>query len=387
MKKVLMIMNAHGGLYLFRKEIIQELLGRGFMITVALPYGENVEKITRMGCDFIDISIKRHGKNPMGDIGLFIRCYKAIKRMNPDMVLTFNIKPNIYGNIACRLQKTPCISNITGIGVMQQGGQLQKLLLFMQRVAFKKSVCVFFQNEANFALYRSKKVVINQGRLVPGSGVNLENFVEAKYPSVERAVRFLTIARLDAEKGYDVLFAAVRAMKGARVEFHVIGPSEDDAYLGQLEALKEEYSVIYHGSLTQEEVRDHIAACHCLIHPTQYGEGMANVILESAATARPVIATDIPGCREAVDDGVSGYLFPRGDAAALTDRIRHFISMPWDEKREMGLAGRRKMEREFDRRVVVDAYMEEIEKVAAGDYYENDVPKIIQQKGGASPLA
>jgi galacturonosyltransferase len=349
-------------IYNLRNELIIRLIKEGYQVTVCGSGGSLAQSFKNMGCDFEELQVNRRGKNPFSDLRVFFQYLRIIKRQKPNVVLTYTIKPNIYASIVCRILKIPYINNVTGIAVTGSDGFLQNALFFMQKLALKKSACVFFQNEKNYSLYREKNIVNTQGRLIPGSGINLEKFKTVEYPAESGALKFVSIARIRKEKGFDELFTAIRAMEKNAAEFHVIGPCEVEAYIKELERLRQEgFPVIYHGGRTQEEVLDMIGECHCLIHPS-HSEGMANVILESAATARPVIASDIPGCHEAVEEGVTGYLFECRNVAALIEKIERFMSLSWEQKRDMGLAGRRKMEAEFDRNIVIDAYMEEINK-------------------------
>jgi len=202
--------------------------------------------------------------------------------------------------------------------------------------------------------------------LLPGSGVNLSLHELEPYAPDGGVVRFITVSRLRQDKGFDELFAAIRSVCAVRddVEFHIVGWYEDETYRDVVLEMQEHYPVTMHGSVSQERVHDLIAQSHCLIHPSHH-EGMANVLLESSAAGVPSLASDIPGCREAIDDGVTGFVVPVRDAAALASRIERFADLPWAERHEMGLAARRKMEAEFDRKQVVERYVEEIRGVTA----------------------
>ncbi|MCL2426034.1 MAG: glycosyltransferase family 4 protein [Oscillospiraceae bacterium] len=363
MARILVTAAVARSIYKFRSELLDRLVNDGYQVTVCCDSDHvSPEYFDSMGCDYKRIKVGQQGKNPLDDIKLFFQYMRILRSEKPDVVLTYTVKPNIYASIASRWLKIPYINNVTGLGVIGNKGFLQKILFVMQKFALSKSSCVFFQNESNLSLYRSEKIVRNQFKLIPGSGVNIKKYHAADYPSENTLVKFITVARIRKDKGIDELFAAVRVLKEYSVEFHIVGPCEDKAYIGIMNKLQQDYPVIYHGQLTQEQVHEMIIQQHCLIHPS-HSEGMANVILESAACARPVIATNIPGCREAVDDGETGYLYPVKDADALTERIKHFVERSWEEKQDMGFAGRRKIEIEFDRNIVVNAYLEEIKKV------------------------
>ncbi|MCL2088613.1 MAG: glycosyltransferase family 4 protein [Oscillospiraceae bacterium] len=344
---------------LFRLELIERLIAENYRVVVSCTDGPLVQRLRAAGCEHQRIKINRRGRNAFGDISVFLQYLRIIKKTRPDIVLTYTVKPNIYASLACRLLRTPYINNITGLGVIGQKGIMQKLLFMMQRVAFKRSSCVFFQNQSDYDLYRSQRICGGFTRLIPGSGVNVSRFVPTEYPSDQHGLRFLTVGRIRRDKGYDDLFAAVKMIN--RHEFHIAGAVEDGSYAKKTADIEREYPVVYHGPLEHEEIRELIAQSHCLIHPS-HSEGMANVVLESASSARPVIASDIPGCRESVEDGATGYLYPSGDVAALAMMIERFASLPHEQRRQMGLAGRKKIESEFNRNIVIDAYMEEITK-------------------------
>ena len=277
-------------------------------------------------------------------------------------ILTYTIKPNIYGGMAAISRKVSYIVNITGLGTaVEHSGVLQCITLFLYRLALRRVDCVFFQNEANRSFFVKHHIATGKYRLIPGSGVNLSYFIPLPYPQESGPVRFNFISRLMKQKGIEEYFAVARYFRERRddVEFHVLGGCEEN-YTEELEQLQRDGIIIYHGQ--QKDVRPFIGQSQCLIHPTYYPEGMSNVILESAASARPVIATRRPGCMEAVNDGETGFLFPERDTEALIDCVKRFLAMSNDERKQMGLAARHKMEREFDRQMIVDAYMDEIAK-------------------------
>ncbi|MDR0890158.1 MAG: glycosyltransferase family 4 protein [Oscillospiraceae bacterium] len=358
MSNILLIANVDRTIYKFRRELVTRLVEEGHSVAICCAESGLTSHLISLGCQFIPLNMSRKGTNPLADFGVLKQLVKILKKQKPDVVLTYTVKPNIYGSLACRLRRIPCLSNITGLGVMEKKGLLARFMLLFQKVAMRKTRCVFFQNEGNLEVYTKQGIVRDNWRLLPGSGVNLEKHAVAQYPT-DGKVRFLTIARVRPDKGYDELFALIRATKAANVEFHLCGACEDDAYMQEIEKLRESHCVVFHGEIIQEAVKDLIADCHCLIHPS-YHEGMANVILESAAMARPVIASDIPGCREGVENGVTGYLFSCRNADDLIRKVDAFLALPYEDRRQMGQAGRAKMEREFDRNIVIEAYMEEI---------------------------
>jgi glycosyltransferase involved in cell wall biosynthesis len=356
--KILVLANDLTGLYSFRRELLKKL-AENHEVICALPEDGSSEKLKDIGCDFIDITINKRGINPVKD-ALLLRKYTALfKQIKPDAVLTYTTKPNIYGGLVSRMFNVPYISNITGLGsAVEKEGWLQKLLLTMYKSALKKSACVFFQNEMNRKMMIEKKIVQTRYRMIPGSGVNLEHFQPLKYPDTS-TINFLFVGRIIKEKGIDQYFDAAEYLKEKYpyVTFHMVGHLIE----GEPSRLKELINkgiINFHGP--QEDVRKFYSFTHCTIHPTFYPEGMSNVLLESAASARPAIATDRPGCREIIENNLNGFLIKEQDSSDLIEKIEKFLSLNFKEKQKLGEFGRKKVEREFDRCKVIAAYTEEI---------------------------
>lgn len=359
MKKVLILVNHDVVIYNFRLEIVEKLLEENYEVYISSPYGERIDDLIKLGCTYIETSISRHGTNVVEDFKLILNYRKILKTIKPDMVLSFTIKPNIYGGIACRLLNIPYIANITGLGTaVEKEGIMQKVTVGLYKVAFKKIKCVFFQNEENQQFFFDRKIALGKHRLIPGSGVNLNRFPLLEYPS-DGKIRFVFISRIMKEKGIDYyLEAAVYIReKYPNTEFHICGFCEE-AYEDKLKEYEDKGIIIYHGMVRNviEVLRD----THCTIHPTYYPEGMSNVLLESAACGKPIITTNRSGCREIIVEGSNGFIVQQKDSRDLIKKIEQFLSLSYEEKRNMGLEGRKKMIREFDRKIVVDAYIAKI---------------------------
>lgn len=362
--KVVILANKDAGLLNFRQEVVISLLDRNYNVTVSVPLGNRIDEIKALGCKVDIAKISRRGMNPAEDLKLLRYYLRLLKREKPDVVLTYTIKPNIYGGLACVIKGIPYIVNITGLGTaVERPGILQTLTINLYRIAMRKASCIFFQNEGNRSFFVDKNIRKDIHRLIPGSGANIKKFQPAAYPTSD-PIKFLFISRIMKEKGIEEYFAAAKHFRKLRndVEFHILGACEED-YLPQLTELDSQGIVKYHG--VQKDVRPFLVEASCLIHPTFYPEGMSNVILEAASTARPVITTCRHGCMEAVDDGVTGFLFEERNTQGLIAQIGKFLAMPVDARAEMGRKARSKMEREFDRQIVVDAYLDEIDKIKA----------------------
>lgn len=359
MSKILFLVNHDVVIYNFRLEIVERFLAEGHQVVISSPYGEKIDNLITLGCQIRPITIFRHGMNPVQELKLLWNYIKLIKTEKPDIVLTFTIKPNIYGGMACTFLGVPYVVNITGLGTaVEKRGIVQKITVTLYRLALTKAQKVFFQNTENQQYFVEKKLALGKHALLPGSGVNLKHFSVLEYPT-EETIEFAFISRIMKEKGTDHYLKAAEYIRGKypNTRFHVCGFCEQD-YEQRLQQLHDQGIIIYHGMI--RDVRTVIAKTHCTIHPTYYPEGMSNVLLESAACARPLITTDRAGCREVIVNGVNGLVVKQQDTQDLINKIEEFLMLSWEEKKAMGLAGRAKVEKEFDRQIVVDKYMDEI---------------------------
>ena len=371
--KVLILANNSVGLFKFRKELLEALLASKHEVFISLPNGDFIDDMQQMGCHFTETEISRHGTNPLTDLALTKKYCSIIKSVKPDIVFTYTIKPNVYGGIACQLCKVPYVANVTGLGTaVENGGILQKITLTLYRTGLRKARRVFFQNQANRDFMLRHKVVRGTYSLLPGSGVNLERFAPLPYPDETDGIHFVFISRIMREKGIEQYLEAAAHFKGchpersesgvegSKLHFHICGFCEPE-YQGKLDEYIKNGTVIYHGMV--RDVREILKNVHCTVHPSFYPEGLSNVLLESSASARPIITTDRSGCREVVEDGVNGFVVQQRDSADLIRKMEKFIALSHEKKMKMGLAGRAKVEHEFNRQIVVDAYLKETEAV------------------------
>lgn len=351
-KRIAILANHSGGLYDFRKDLISELK-KYTSVTVAVPHNDRWDELLHLADRVIELPIDRRGMNPLHDSKLFHQYRAILKEVKPDLVLTYTIKPNIYGGLACRMAHIPYAVNITGLGsAIENGGWLKRFVLSLYRPALKDAKVIFFENTGNRDTLVATGVV-PKGRdvVLNGAGVNLEDYPYQPYPQ-EGPVRFLFVGRIMREKGVDEFFAAARRMKqncGDGVEFHIVG-SFEEAYKPVMDELAQAGVIKYHGY--QSDMKPFYAMAGCVVLPS-YHEGMSNVLLEAAASGRPLITSDIPGCREAVENGVSGYLCPVKNAGALYDAMQRFAELPKDLRTEMGRRGRARMEQHFSKKAVV----------------------------------
>ena len=364
-KRVLFLVNHDVVIYNFRLELVERLLNDGYEVHISSPYGERIDDLKDLGVIYHEIAMERHGMNPVHEAKLLLTYRKLIFEVEPDIILGYTIKPNIYGAMAAAEKHVPFVANITGLGTsVENPGMSQKLIIELYKVAFKHVQRVFFQNTENQQFFIDHNIAVDKHGLLPGSGVNLSRFTVTDYPS-DDVVKFAFISRIMKEKGIDQYLDAAKEIKKKypNTEFHVCGFCEAE-YEGKLNEYNEDGTVIYHGMI--RDVAGFMSGMNCIIHPTYYPEGLSNVLLESCASGRPIITTDRSGCREVVDDGINGYMISQKDSKKLIEAVEKFINLSFEEKKVMGLAAREKVEREFDRQIVVEAYMNEILFISKG---------------------
>lgn len=355
-------MNHDVVIYNFRRELVERLLSSGNEVIISSPYGERIDKLIELGCTYDQLDVERHGTNPFEDGKLYNHYKKIMREYNPDVILTYTIKPNIYGAMAAKKLNIPCIANITGLGTaLEKPGILQKLLILLYKIAFSDIQKVFFQNKENMLFFENYKIAIKQHELLPGSGVNLNQFCVLNYP-LDNQVKFCFISRIMKTKGIDQFLDAAKYIKNKypNTQFHICGFCEE-AYEEKLKQLEDQNIIKYHGMV--DDVRIILEKTHCTIHPTYYPEGISNVLLESAACGRPIITTNRSGTKEVVEDGITGYLIQEKNSNDLIDKIETFLKLNYDNKKIMGLKAREKVEKEFDREIVVDKYVNEIQNL------------------------
>lgn len=362
MKRVLILANNDVGLYNFRKELIRELLKQKHEVFISLPHGSKVNKLEKLGCKFIETKLDRRGTNPITDIKLFIKYISILNNIRPHVVLTYTVKPNLYGGIACRLKGIPYICNVTGLGSgFLNKGLTQSVIKTLSKRSFTTAQCVMVQNSADMEILKQSKTIKGNGRLIPGSGVNLSEYEVLPYPKEDSPIQFNFIARIMKDKGIDEYLEAAKIIKAKYPEiiFNVIGDIEQENYRVILEEYTNKKIINYKGF--QSNIKMVIEESHCTINPS-YTEGMSNVLLESAACGRPIIASNIPGCREILSEGISGYTFKVKESSHLVEQIERFIRLPYQSKVQMGVEGRKKIEKMFDRQIIINEYIEEIKK-------------------------
>ncbi len=367
-KKILFLANSGSGLYDFRGSLIRRLLADGFDVYCCIPDETCKEQLQALGAKVIQIPINRRGTNPLQDIRLYRAYRKLLHKQQPDVVLTYTIKPNIYGGLACRKQGCSYIATVTGLGSVYEGDQgrrwLQRMITRMYRWALRDCSAVFFQNKANMSRFGDLQIAGKKTVLVNGSGVDLTRHPAEPYPERnDGKTLFLYVGRLMEEKGSKELLTAAGQLQeqyGDRFHITIVGYMETDTeetLSEQLRLAQEKGMVTCYPYATQ--IHPYYKEADVVLMPSWH-EGMSNVLMEGAASARPGIASRIPGCEEIVQHEETGLLFPVKDAQALGKAMAQFMSLTTEQKKQMGLAARKRMETIFDREKIVDTYMEQI---------------------------
>lgn len=386
------------GLYKIRKELLEELV-KEHEVYFCVPDGEyvdliknignnsnatkavnavktvntestgnagNTDDISNTGCKFIPCNVlERRGTNPFKDLKLISLYWRAISKLKPDVVLTYTIKPNVYGGIVCQTRKVPYIANITGLGTtIENSGLLSFISIILYKFGLRKARCVFFQNRNNEKLFIDKGIANGKTRLIPGSGVDLEVHCSEPYPSDMDGFHFLFVGRIMKDKGINELLEAMRVLHTMKnnVILDIVGFCDED-YAATLNEAERDGVIINHG--IQANVHSFYKNCHCVVLPS-YHEGMSNVLLEASATGRPIIATRVPGCQETFDEGITGFGCEVRNTESLVESMKKMIALTNTEREQMGLKARIKMEKEYDRNIVIQAYKEEIEEKIGG---------------------
>ncbi|MEA2048520.1 MAG: glycosyltransferase family 4 protein [Campylobacterota bacterium] len=357
-KTVAIVINTSWNIFNFRLGVLHALQTDGYKIVCIAPRDAYSEKLESLGFEYHNININNKGTNPLEDAKLVYAFYKLYKEISPDVLLQYTIKPNIYGSMAAGILGIPVISNISGLGTVFLNDSLSsKVAKWLYRVALKVPKKVFYQNREDRALFvESKLVQASKTDLLPGSGIDTEKFKPVSNTDNER-VTFLFIARLVKDKGLIEYVEAAKKIKHHHVAFQILGafyPGNPTAITeDEMKRWEDEGIITYLG--TSDAVQSLIAKSDCVVLPS-YREGLSRVLLEAASMAKPIIATDVPGCKEVVDDGVNGYLCLPRDSDSLAKEMQKILSLSKDERKKMGQRGREKIVKEFDESIVIEKY-------------------------------
>ncbi len=347
-------------LYSFRKELIRKLCQDGHEVYLSLPQDEDNKVFEEMGCRIVPTEIDRRGVNPKKDLHLIRQYRKIIPEVNPDIIFSYTIKPNIYGTLVSNRLHYRQVCNVTGTGgTFLKKNFVSTVATLLYKLSIRRCYKVFFQNTGDRDFFVANKMVGDNWQMLPGSGCNLEEHPFADMPSGD-PVTFIFIGRVMELKGIDEYLACAKAIheKYPNTKFYIAGWNEEEKYKKIVAEYQEAGHVEYIGF--RKDIQNWIAKSHCTVLPSHGGEGVPNVLLESAATGRACIGSRINGTMDVIDDGKTGYLFEAGNAADLTAKAEQFLRLSHEERAAMGLAGRKKIEREFNREIVVNQYLVEV---------------------------
>jgi glycosyltransferase involved in cell wall biosynthesis len=369
-QSVVIAANTSWNLVNFRLNIIAALNERGFHVVALAPEDAFTGQLKRMGVEFRALDFRSSAISPVGDAGLFLRYLRLLRAIRPVAFLGFTIKPNIYGSLAARMLGIPSINNVSGLGTaFIKQGLITRIATNLYRQAFRRSATVFFQNDEDRAVFVAALIVDpKRTRLLPGSGVDLERFKPVPEPeglSTGRHFVFILVARLLWDKGAQEYADAARILKRQypAARFQILGFLDVDNRTAvprqTLDGWISEGLVEHLGAA--DDVRPYIAAADCVVLPS-YREGLPRSLLEASAMARPIVATDVPGVRDVVEDKLTGLLCTPRNAESLAEAMIAMIEMPSEARAAMGQAGRAKVERDFAISLVTDRYLDAIDR-------------------------
>ncbi|MFN3839893.1 MAG: glycosyltransferase family 4 protein [Cyclobacteriaceae bacterium] len=368
--RVAVVLNTSWNIYNFRINLIKSLQARGHEVHTVAPYDEYTPNLTEIGCIHHPVKMDSRGANPVKDAALIFELRSIYKRIKPDVILHYTIKPNVYGTLAAAWLRIPVINNVCGLGtVFLKNDFISRVAVLLYRLSFRFANKVFFQNPDDLQLFLNRKLVTeNRVDLLPGSGIDLNRFSPAP---LKRGgpFTFLLISRLITDKGVLEYIDAVKKLKaeGLEAKFQVLGAIDEEHKRGISKSVIDQWiqseTIEYLG--TTEDVRTFIQQADCVVLPS-YREGTPRTLLEAASSSRPIIATNVPGCNQVVDDQVNGFLCNLKDANDLADKMRKMAALNESELNQLGQNGRKKMEAYYDESIVINKYLDALSEIESG---------------------
>ena len=370
-KTIALSINASWNIYNFRAGLIRALQAAGHEVVAISPPDRWAERLAELGVRHVAVPMDSAGVSPRKDIALFLRYRRALRRLKPDVFLSYTAKPNVWGSLAAQSLGIPTIANVSGLGTaFIREGLLTRIVTTLYKAAFRRSATIFFQNDEDRDLFVGRRIV--DGRkavLLPGSGIDLDRFAPQPRSSPGDApFAFLMVARLLWDKGVREYVEAARLVRADHPEtrFRLLGfldvANRTAVPRSEVEAWAAEGLIDYLGDA--EDVRPHLAAADCVVLPS-YREGLPRVLLEAAAMGRPLIATDVPGCRHVTRDGVNGFLCAVRDPVSLARAMLRMLSLDPAGRGALGAAARAGVEADYDERIVARLYLDAIERASA----------------------
>jgi glycosyltransferase involved in cell wall biosynthesis len=365
--KVAIVLNTSWNIYNFRMNLIKSLQASGHEIHTIAPHDSHTDFLTEQGCIHHDLKMDSRGANPVKDLALLLELGLLYARVRPDVILHYTIKPNVYGTMAAALLRIPVVNNVCGLGtVFLKQDAVSTIAKFLYRFSFRFARKVFFQNPDDLRLFVTENLVpASAVDLLPGSGIDLKRFTPHPFNRNSKFT-FLLISRLITDKGVLEYVDAVRKLKaeGIPARFQVLGAIDEEHKRGiprsTVESWIREGDIEYLG--TTEDVRPFIQQADCVVLPS-YREGTPRVLLEASSLAKPVIATDVPGCNQVVEHEVNGLLCTIKDADDLAEKMHAMAQLDDKQLKELGRNGRNKMEKTFDESHVIEKYLQTLHEV------------------------
>lgn len=364
MKKIIILENTYYTVLSLRMEILRHFKDKGYEIYVLSKAEKNdIEILEKQG--FHCIPVGTVVLNPIKAVQFFLKLIREIKQIQPDIIFSFTIRPNLFGSIAARLLGLPIVSNVTGTGPLtKDNGFVYRLIRLAYKFAFLRNQRVFFQNEDDYNFFLLNNYVRpNKAILLPGSGVDTEYY--SPRPKTKNEFVFLMISRLIKDKGVlDYVYAAELVKKNyPEVKFQLLGPYWKQSTAKNTISEAEVSKWISQGTLDYLgytlDVRPYIADADCIVLPS-YREGCANVLMQGASMSKPLIASDVTGCRNLINDGETGYLCEVRNPESLAGKMTQLYSLAVEKRLEMGKMGREKMIKGYQKKVVLEAYEGEV---------------------------
>lgn len=365
--KVAIVLNTSWNIYNFRLNFIKSLLLEGHEVHTIAPKDEYTHFLTDLGCVHHNVRMDSRGANPIKDSALIIELWSIYRKLRPDVVLHYTIKPNVYGTLAAAMLKIPTINNVCGLGtVFLKDNLVSKIAIALYKISFRFASRIFFQNPDDLKLFVTKKLVKEDAvDIVPGSGINLNHFKPVSYKRND-TFTFLMVSRLITDKGVLEYVDAIKRLKsqGLKVKFQILGAMDPEHRRGIKEQLVrkwiEEGAFEYLG--TTDDVRNYIHAADCVVLPS-YREGTPRTLLEAACSAKPIIATDVPGCNHVVENNVNGLLCKLKDEKDLAEKMAQMYALDDETLKNFGLRGRAKMEAQFGEELVINKYLSALKDI------------------------
>lgn len=376
-RKIVISINSAWNIYNFRTGLIRGLIKSGYEVLAVAPRDSYVEAITQMGVRFIPLEMDAKGINPFSEILLIIRYFIILTKERPFVFLGFTIKPNIYGSLVASVLGIKFVNNVAGLGTLfSQRTVLCRFAELMYKIGLSGSAKIYFQNKDDRKHFVEKNIIsLQETELLPGSGVNLEHFSFSplRHDEESKHVRFILMARMLWEKGIAEFVEAAKLLKQKypQSEYFLLGfldvQNPTAISRKQMDRWVSDGSITYLG--VSKDIRSHLKSADCVVLPSFYREGVPHSLLEGAAMGRPIVTSDSVGCRDVVDNGENGYLCKPRDASDLAEKMSLILEMSYQERSEMGEKSRRKMEKEFDEKIVIGKYLKCIKEIHSNDYF------------------